>query len=61
VLRPSTRSVDANVVLARALTPEPVRQVINFSGQRTEKITIPTPVQARAFDLLGSAIPVRLT
>lgn len=37
------------------------RQVINFSGQKIEKITTPTPVQARAFDLLGSAIPVRLT
>jgi len=37
------------------------RQVINFNGQKIEKITTPTPVQARAFDLLGSAIPVRLT
>jgi transposase len=37
------------------------RQVINFSGQRIAKITAPTPAQARAFDLLGSAIPVRLT
>jgi hypothetical protein len=37
------------------------RQVINFSGQRIEKITAPTPAQARAFDLLGSPIPVRLT
>jgi len=37
------------------------RQVINFSGQQIEKITAPTPVQARAFDLLGSAIPVKLT
>jgi hypothetical protein len=35
--------------------------VINFNGQHIEKITGPTPVQARAFDLLGSAIPVRLT
>ena len=37
------------------------RQVINFAGQQIEKITAPTPVQARAFDLLGSAVPVRLT
>jgi hypothetical protein len=37
------------------------RQVINFSGQRIEKITAPTPVQARAFKLLGSPVPVRLT
>jgi hypothetical protein len=37
------------------------RQVINFAGQHIEKITTPTPVQARAFDLLGSAVPVRLT
>ena len=37
------------------------RQVINFAGQQIEKITTPTPVQARAFDLLGSPVPVRLT
>ena len=30
------------------------RQVINFAGQQIEKITAPTAVQARAFDLLGS-------
>jgi len=36
------------------------RQIINFSGQRIEKITTPTPVQARAFGLLGSPVPVRL-
>ena len=33
------------------------RQVINFAGQETEKITTPTPVQARAFELLGSPVP----
>jgi hypothetical protein len=37
------------------------RQVINFTGQRIEKITTATPVQARAFELLGSPVPVRLT
>jgi hypothetical protein len=37
------------------------RQVINFAGQKTEKITTPTAVQARAFELLGSPVPVRLT
>ena len=37
------------------------RQIINFSGRKIEKITIPTPVQARAFDLLGSPVPVRIT
>ena len=37
------------------------RQVINFAGQHIEKITTPTPVQARAFELLGSPVPVRLT
>jgi hypothetical protein len=37
------------------------RHVINFAGQRIEKITAMTPVQARAFDLLGSPVPVRLT
>jgi transposase len=37
------------------------RQIINFNGQKIEKITMPTPVQARAFDLLGSSVPTRLT
>jgi len=37
------------------------RQAINFSGQHIEKITTPTPVQARAFGLLGSPVPIRLT
>lgn len=37
------------------------RQTINFNGQRIEKITIPTPVQARAFELLGAPVPVALT
>jgi len=37
------------------------RQVINFAGQQIEKITTLTPVQACAFDLLGSPVPVRLT
>ncbi len=37
------------------------RHIINFAGQRIEKITTVTPVQARAFDLLGSPVPVRLT
>jgi len=36
------------------------RQVINFSGQRTEKLTNPTPVQARAFELLGAPVPLTL-
>jgi transposase len=37
------------------------RQVINFNGQHIEKITTPTPVQARAFELLGTPVPVTLT
>jgi hypothetical protein len=37
------------------------RQIINFSGQKIEKLTIPTPVQARAFELLGSPVPVGIT
>jgi hypothetical protein len=37
------------------------RQVINFAGQQIEKITTTTPVQARAFGLLGSPLPLRLT
>jgi DDE family transposase len=37
------------------------RQIINFSGQKIEKLTLPTPVQARAFSLLGSPVPIRIT
>ena len=37
------------------------RQTINFQGQRIEKITTPTPVQARAFELLRTTVPVSLT
>jgi hypothetical protein len=37
------------------------RQTINFNGRRIEKITIPTPVQARAFELLDGPVPVALT
>jgi Transposase DDE domain len=37
------------------------RQTVNFNGQRIEKITLPTPVQARAFELLGRPVPVALT
>jgi len=36
------------------------RQIINFGGQRIEKITTPTPVQRRAFELLGAPVPVTL-
>jgi hypothetical protein len=36
------------------------RQTISFAGQRIEKLTTATPVQARAFELLGTAIPLAL-
>jgi transposase len=36
------------------------RQTISFAGQRIEKLTTPTPVQARAFELLGTAAPLAL-
>jgi len=36
------------------------RQVINFNGQRIEKITTPTPLQRRAFELLDAPVPVTL-
>jgi transposase len=35
-------------------------QVINFSGQRIKKITTPTPLQRRVFELLGATVPVTL-
>jgi hypothetical protein len=36
------------------------RQTIVFSEQKIEKLTTPTPIQRRAFELLGSAIPLTL-
>ncbi len=36
------------------------RQVIIFAGQKIEKLTTPTPVQARAFELLGARVPLAL-
>ncbi len=36
------------------------RQRINFNGQRIEKLTVPTPVQRRVFELLGAPIPLAL-
>jgi len=36
------------------------RQAITFSGQKITKLTEPTPVQRRAFELLGAPIPLTL-
>jgi hypothetical protein len=36
------------------------RQAITFSGQQISKLTEPTPVQRRAFELLGAPIPLTL-
>ncbi len=36
------------------------RQAIVFTGQKIQKLTTPTPVQARAFELLGAPIPLAL-
>jgi hypothetical protein len=36
------------------------RQAIVFAGQKIEKLTTPTPVQARAFELLGVPVPLSL-
>jgi Transposase DDE domain len=36
------------------------RQTITFSGQAITKLTTPTPVQRRAFELLGSPVPLTL-
>ena len=32
-----------------------------FQRAEIEKLTLPTPVQARAFSLLGSPVPIRIT
>jgi hypothetical protein len=36
------------------------RQAITFSSQQISKLTEPTPVQRRAFELLGAPIPLTL-
>ncbi len=36
------------------------RQVITFAGQKIQKLTSPTPVQRRAFELLGVPVPLTL-
>jgi hypothetical protein len=36
------------------------RQTVTFSGQRIEKLTKPTPVQLRVFELLGALVPLTL-
>jgi hypothetical protein len=36
------------------------RQTVTFSGQRIDKLTKPTPVQRRAFELLGAPVPLTL-
>jgi len=37
------------------------RQTITFNGQAIEKLTTPTPVQHRAFELLGATVPLAIT
>ena len=37
------------------------RQTITFSGQEIDKLTTPTPVQRRVFELLGTPVPLTLT
>jgi hypothetical protein len=36
------------------------RQTITIAGQPIEKLTTPTPVQRRAFDLLGAPVPITI-
>jgi hypothetical protein len=36
------------------------RQTITFAGRKIEKLTSPTPVQRRAFELLGAAVPLTI-
>jgi hypothetical protein len=36
------------------------RQTISFAGQKIDKLTTPTPVQRRAFELLGAPVPLTL-
>jgi hypothetical protein len=36
------------------------RQTVSFAGQKIDKLTTPTPVQRRAFELLGAPVPLTL-
>jgi hypothetical protein len=36
------------------------RQTVSFAGQKIDKLTTPTPVQRRAFELLGAPVPLIL-
>ena len=36
------------------------RQTITFNSQPIEKLTTPTPVQRRAFEILGATVPLRI-
>jgi hypothetical protein len=37
------------------------RQTITFAGRRIQKLTTPTPVQRRAFELLGATVPLAIS
>jgi hypothetical protein len=37
------------------------RQTITFAGRAIEKLTTPTPLQHRAFELLGTTVPLAIT
>jgi transposase len=74
---PAQRSSSATAKDARKKTPDGLptqsfrdllehlskldRETINFTGQRIEKITNPTPTQRRVFELIGVPIPLTLT
>jgi hypothetical protein len=36
------------------------RQTISFAGHKIEKLSTPTPVQARAFEILETPVPLAL-
>lgn len=76
-VRPAERSLSAATKDAVKQTPDhlPVRRyadlldhlrtlsrnTVTISGQHVEKITVPTPSQRRAFELIGTPIPINLT
>jgi hypothetical protein len=37
------------------------RQTITFAGRQVQKLTTPTPIQRRAFELLGTTVPLAIT
>ncbi len=58
--RPHDRVIQHRRTRPRADRRAGDRQTVTFSGHKIEKLTKPTPVQRRAFELLGAPVPLHL-